>query len=445
MVGFLPTASDFDARVPRHQFSLGTIGLCLELILSAPCSGRAAAWVLKHLAPWLPCRQETPCANSGRAWMFRLGLYELTCEKEKADDWVWLADHTVQIGVHKGLIIVGLRLSEWQKAPRPLRHEDVRLLYLDPVEQSNGQTVHKQLEQLAAKTGVPRAIVSDGGPDLKKGIDLFREDHPELSHLYDIKHKMALLLKKELERDQRWDRFVKRSNLARRGLTLTAAAFLVPPSLSAKARWLNLDRLVTWGQKVLDYLDHPREIPGLEVDAKLVKDRLNWLKRYRARLVNWAELLALARASEHYVRHHGYHGQAAKELRGELDRLPIGRGGDRMKEAIVEFVSQQSRTAGRGERLVGSTEVLESIIGKYKRLQSLHSAGGMTGMILSIGAIVGGRSLEAIREALSRVSNSDVWQWCRKHLGMTLQSQRTLAFTSEQNPDLPAPLLAPSF
>jgi hypothetical protein len=411
------------------------MGLCLELMLSAPCSGRAAAWVLEKLAPWLPGRHETPFANSGRAWMFRLGLHELTCEKEKADDWVWLADHTVQMGVHKGLIIVGLRLSVWQKAPGPLRHEDVRLLYLDPVEHSDGEKVHEQLEQLAAKTGLPRAILSDGGSDLKKGVELFREDHPAISHLYDIKHKMALLLKKELERDQSWDRFVRQSNLARRGLTLTSAAFLVPPSLSAKARWLNLDRLVAWGQKVLDYMDHPREIPGLTVDAKLVKDRLNWLKRYRVRLVHWSELLVLARAAEHYVRHHGYHSRAAKEVRGELDRLPIGRGSDRMMEAIVEFVSQQSRMARRDERLIGSTEVLESIIGKYKRLQSMHNAGGMTGMILSIGAIVGGRSLESIRAALSKVSNSDVWQWCRKNLGTTLQAQRALAFQAEQNRD----------
>jgi hypothetical protein len=240
---------------------LGTIGLCIELILSAPCSIRAAAWVLEKVSPFLPGLPETPCANSGRAWMFRLGLYELTCPKEVADDWVWLADHTVQLGVHKGLIVVGLRLSEWQRAPRPLEHKDVRLLYLEPVEHSDGEIVQQQLEKIAARTGVPRAIVTDGGSDLKRGVKLFRQTHPEVAQTYDIKHKMALLLKKELEADKDWDQYVYQSNLARRGLTLTPASFLVPPSLSAKARYMNVDRLVAWGQEVLEYLDHPREVP----------------------------------------------------------------------------------------------------------------------------------------------------------------------------------------
>jgi len=414
---------------------LGTIGLCIELILSASCSGRAAACVLRMVAQFLPGLPQMPCANSARAWIFRLGLYELTCAKERADDWVWLVDHTVQLGLHKGMIVVGLRLSAWQQSPRPLQHEDVRLLHLEPVERSNGEKVQEQLEKVAAKTGTPRAIVSDGGADLKRGVRLFRKTRPEVAHTYDIKHKMALLLKKELEGDEEWGQFVYQSNLARRGVALTSAAFLVPPSLSTKARYMNVDRLVAWGRRVLEYLDHPREVPGLAVDAKLVEARLGWLREYRCRLTEWSELLALAEASEHYVRHRGLHGRATEELRLKFDRLSVGPRGGRMKEAILEFISQQSCVARPGERLIGSTEVLESIIGKYKRLQSMHSAGGMTGMILSIGAIVGRRSLDALGVALSTAANSDVWQWCRENLGHTLQSQRKLAFPAEHKQD----------
>jgi hypothetical protein len=335
------------------------------------------------------------------------------------------------------LIVVGLRLGAWQQEPRPLEHQDVRLLYLEPVEHSNGEVVQTQLEQVVAQTGVPRAIVSDGGSDLQRGVKLFCQTHGQVAVIYDITHKMALLLKKELEGDEDWERYIQQSNLARRGLTLTAAAWLVPPSLSSKARYMNVERLIAWGQKVLDYLDHPCEIPGAAVDPKLVEARLGWLREYREPLAAWSGLLSLAATSEHYVRHHGFHAQAAEELRGELDRLSLGPRGERMKETVLEFVSQQSRAAKPDERLIGSTEVLESIIGKYKRLQSLHSGGGMTGMILSIGAIVGGRSLQALRAALNTVATSDVWQWCREHLGITVQAQRRIAFPTEQKRDQP--------
>lgn len=389
------------------------------------------------LTPLLPGLPEAPCANTTRSWLFRLGLYELTCAKEPGDDWVWLADHTVQLGIHKGLVVVGLRSGDWQRKPWPLEHQDLRLLHLEPMEHSDGRRVCEELRRTAARHGVPRAIVSDGGPDLRRGVELFRQEHPGVAHSYDIKHKTALLLKKELERDPAWDQYVSQANLARRGLTLTPAAFLVPPGLKPKARYMNVDRLVRWGRDVLAYLDAPREVPGAAADRTLVENRLGWLRKCRPPLARWAALMALVEAGEHYVRHHGFHAGAAEELRGCLEPPAWGPSSRRMRDALVAFVSQQSSAARPGERLIGSTEVLESIIGKYKRLQSMHSSGGMTGMILSIGALVGRRSPEAVRTALEQVTNRHVGQWCREHLGVTVQAQRKSAFSAAQKRNPP--------
>lgn len=71
--------------------------------------------------------------------------------------------------------------------------------------------------------------------------------------------------------------------------------------------------------------------------------------------------------------------------------------------------------------------MLESVIGKYKRLQSSHSKGGMTGMLLSIGAIVGKLASDTIQQALQTVSTHDVISWCKDTLGTTLQAQRKLS------------------
>ena len=435
----LPTAADFTRRVPGHHYSLGTISWYLELVLSAPCSQRAAAVVLGWLMQLRPGWKETPCANAGRAWLFRLGLYELTCPKEAGDDWVWLVDHTVQLGSRKGLVIVGLRLNAWQQNPRPLEHQDVRLMHLEPMEHSDGRAVQQELKQTAAQHGIPRLIVSDGGPDVKKGIELFRQAHPAVAHAYDIKHKVALLLKKELERNNAWEEFVSAANVARRGVTLTTAAFLVPPALKPKARFMNLDRLVAWGVKVLAYLEQPREVPGSPVKPKLVEARLGWLRKYRPRLAEWSALMAVAEAGENYVRHEGLHAAAAVELRTRLEPLATCAPSRRLKDALLEFVTQQAAAARPGERWIGSTEVLESIIGKYKRLQGMHSGDGMTKMILSIGALLGRRCQESLHQALTHVSNSDLAEWCRVHLGTNLQACRKLAFSQEHNPP-PIPL-----
>ncbi len=47
----------------------------------------------------------TPSWCTGRLWLLRLGYYKLTRPKEQADDWVWMVDHTVQLGPEKCLVI----------------------------------------------------------------------------------------------------------------------------------------------------------------------------------------------------------------------------------------------------------------------------------------------------------------------------------------------------
>lgn len=301
------------------------------------------------------------------------------------------------------------------------------LLDLMPMEQSTGEIVHERLCVTAAKTGTPRAIVSDGGTDLKRAMELFHEDHPEVHHVLDMKHKNATLLKKELKGDERWASFVTQANKTKLGVTQTSLAFLNPPGLKTKARYMNLDKLVSWGLQALAYLDHPRVIPDQPVSRQKLREKLGWLRGYRQDLKRWSELLAIAQAAEEYVNNEGVHSLIHDELQTRLESLVTTAAGRRFQDALLSFVAEQSSALPKGERFIGSTEVLESIIGKYKRLQSSHSKGGMTAMLLSIGAIVGHKAVATIKIALQTVTTADVTAWCKKHLGVTLQAQRKIA------------------
>lgn len=134
---------------------------------------------------------------------------------------------------------------------------------------------------------------------------LFRTQSAEarrVPHLFDVKHKVAILLKRELHDNATWQSFVTRTNRAKLQTTLTELAFLVPPKLRTKARYMNLDTLVDWGTRALAYLDNPRDLPGQTVDRKRLQQKLGWLAEYRSALVAWAELLAIAQHAVSYVR-----------------------------------------------------------------------------------------------------------------------------------------------
>ena len=168
---------------------------------------RGASRVFEIVSSFFELAQASPSWYSGRLWLMRIGYYKLFRAKEISDDWIWIIDHTIQIGNEKCLIILGIRQSALPSAELYMNHEDVEPIALLPVKKSNGQIVYEQLEEAVEKTGVPRQILSDHGTDIKSGIEEFCQVHKQTCFTYDIKHKGASVLKRELKNDQSWNRF----------------------------------------------------------------------------------------------------------------------------------------------------------------------------------------------------------------------------------------------
>ena len=219
---------DFGTKVPQHQFPLGVVAGSLAMMLHAGTRLRRVAATLALPWSWWGGGGAVGSYYSVRLWLLRVGLYQLNRPQQQAHDWMWIVDHTMQLGERKCLIIVGIRQSAWDTEDRVLRHEDVTLIDLVPVTQSTGEVVYQQMEAATAKTGVPRAIISDDGRDLHKGIGLFRQAHPSTAWVYDIKHKTACLLKHELDRDPSWQAFVGQANLLKQRVSVTGLACLLP-------------------------------------------------------------------------------------------------------------------------------------------------------------------------------------------------------------------------
>ena len=356
----------------------------IQCVLQAATSLRGASAVLGLLRDLTPGVSARPAANTGQMWLLQIGLYELQREKEAADDWVWLIDHAVQAGTIRCLLIVGVRISAWRAAQRPLEHHDLSVLALEPVEKSDGETVARQLEATSAATGiVPRAVLSDQGSDLKSGISAYCQTHPQTAVVHDIAHRTANEMKRELLADPRWQQFLVATGKAKQRLIMTPLAHLTPPKLRSKARYMNLQELVTWGQRMLCYLDDPHPVAGEPLDRARLEEKLGWLHEYHAALADWGAAMTVVSDTLSYIRRAGYHAQAAAEL-----ALQLGAPRTAMAQRLLDFVAEQSAQAHEGEHLPGSSEVLESLIGTGKRLEGQHSQSGFTKMILGVAAAV---------------------------------------------------------
>lgn len=419
---------DWGTPVAKHRYSLGQMAGALSLKLDCRGSLRGTALATGFINRLLGGEPEVPSPTSVRSWLLRVGLYQLQRPLEQADDWVWIADHTVQIGELKCLLIVGLRLAAWQqREDRRLSSENVELVGLWPVRTSTGQVVDEQLEAAIARTGVPCLIVSDEGRDLHRGLSLFQERHPTVRWIYDIKHSTASLLKRELEGNAEWTAFAQRANQMKRQVYQTEFAFCNPPQQRGKARYMNVDTLVAWGLKVLKWLDEPRPT-GRELDACRREEKLSWLREYRQPLRRWQQAMQVIETAETLVRRAGYHAGSVAELRDQMPLVEADSLAARLRGKLLEFTQQQVTQVPTGSRFPGSSEVLESIIGKYKTLQGERGQFGATGMLLAIGAFVGRLTVKCVGTALATINGAALQHWEKTNLGATIQSQRKQAF-----------------
>ena len=384
---------------------------------------RGSSVVMRTIFNFLSLPHLTPSWYTGRLWMMRIGLYKLNMAKEKADDWIWIIDHSVQMGIEKLLLILCIRKKDLPVG-RALNFSDVEVLDLQPVKKSNGEIVYRQLESNIAKTGVPVEIISDHGSDLKKGIDTFLEKHEEVAYVHDIKHAIANILKKELGCNELWKEFISLCASSKRKLQQTLLAAIAPPNQRSKSRYMNLRSIIVWAQNILCFISNKNEVKVNGFEYTLVNEKLGWIVKFSCSIVAWTQILDIAEKAESYVREKGLFKGASQKFEKSIEGLKLSGQAKSIKEKLIKLIEIESEKASQFETLLGTSEIIESVFGKFKNVEQEQTKSGITGLTLALPAFIGKLTPSLIYDALIMVPTDMVYKWQKKYIGKSLQSQR---------------------
>jgi hypothetical protein len=421
------------------QWPVWCIALAVRLVigvkLSLRATPRAMAAVFQAV---LEGTTRVMSATTVRCWVMRLGLYALQRPLERATDWAYLIDHTVQIGPMKCFAVVGLRLGQLPYPERCLRRDDLQLIALVPMTHSTAATVEQALEDASRRTGVPRLIVSDEGGDVRVGIERYSRRHAHTAATCDAAHKGANVLRKLLEADASWPEFVAQLGQTKSKLQQTPLASWIGPSLRPKARFMNLAAPLRWARWCLRVLDGPwptgetlsdRQRAVLAtLDQGSLKEKLGWLRDYREAIARWCQWHEAIQVVVRHVRRCGIAENSVETLQRQFEAMKLSRSGRDAADAMVAFVAEQASACWPdGKRMIGSTELLESLFGALKTLEGQQSESGMTGLMLAVGALTSSWSHEEVERGLKATPWKAVEAWIDKHVGRTVQSQRAVA------------------
>jgi len=304
-------------------------------------------------------------------------------------------------------------------------------------QKATGEVIHEKLELLSTRVGIPRQILGDHGSNLKKGIQLYQKEHPQVIYTYDVTHAMSNLLKQELTQDESYPKFLKSCRECRLQLQQTELAFLAPPSQRSQCRYFNVERLVNWGKQLLRV---PREVilklmspDERSVMAQKLEEKFLWLTDYRESLKRWEILIVLTRTLEAQVKAEGFKRKGLENFEAEISDLKIPYSLWKFKEKIVEYISFETGKITTKNSILATTDVVESLFGKYKKFSSRCPLKDLRQMLLTIPLSTLELTNDLVKKALESIQGIDLKDWVEQVFGLSMLSKRKTVFSATQN------------
>ena len=239
-----------------------------------------------------------------------------------------------------------------------------------------------------------------------------------------MKHKGAAVLKRELSGDPDWLEFVGGASKSGKKVQQTELSYMASPNQRSKARYMNAGELVRRGSDVVCGLDLEKAEKGKDFEETEMYAKFGWICEFRDDLKDWKSLVEIVEGANAFVDFVGLYRGVHEDLDDYLSELPTSLRFPYIKEELVEFERGQQEKVREDETLLGSSEIIESVIGKYKRLQNDQVKGGFTGMILGLAAAVSDFDMDTIGAAIASTPTKKVWKWVKDNVGNSVYSQR---------------------
>jgi len=435
-----PIALPADPPLLHHCYGPKMISLCLTLAKKLGFRPTEAA--LNIILPWLGIASKVPSWDSIRGWACRVGVAQLQSTVPQADDWIWMADHSNQIGQEKVLKIIGIRASDLPPPGETLRVEDMRVLAVVPGTQWKREDVRREYEKLAERIGSPRYLLTDGAVELFESAETLGKPGKEVICLRDMKHFAANAFERHIGKSKRFKDYISRLNRTRSLVQQTELGHFAPPPLKPKARFMNLAATLRWGKMALHHLTNYRSKARKDITADRMNEKLGWVRDFREDLACWQRCQDVMSVSLSFINRNGLSHGTSKALAAKLNESRKEKSGhcktsDSLAEELIAFVAHSEALLEEGERAWLSTEPIESSFGLFKRLEGQHSKGGFTSLVAAMPIMLTDCTVELVRKNLLAVSTKQMKAWVKENLGTTLTAKRAIAYRefSPRRPD----------
>jgi len=316
---------------------------------------------------------DTPCHNTINNWVKKCGLnvYENSGDKMSNTNYAAVIDESMMIGEEKLLFTLGVPALHQE---RPLRSDDAQILDIAVAKSWNGEGIKKRLDMVAKKVGhPPDYVISDNASIMKKGI---REAN--IKHQRDISHSLGMYLERAYKDETDFKSYTKLMSQAKAKYNMTKFAYLLPPTQRTIARFINLSGWVQWSSNMLS---------GYQSMSEEEKNVFSFIPANTSLINELNEVVKCIEGIEYTCKQKGLSKKSICECQ-KIMKASLFKGNVRMiklGERIRAFLKEEVKLLS--EELPvhnNSSDIIESLFGKYKERKSPNKLYGVTSQVLFI-------------------------------------------------------------
>jgi len=344
---------------------------------------------------------KVPCPNTVQNWVSKMGYYTLqtppTQLKGKAMSLI--IDESIRLGKEKLLLVLGVKWKKLQTGA--LRYQDVVVLYMKGSTSWNSKKIKEALEQVKQRYGMEvKNILSDEDSTLKAASRLFG-----VTHLADMAHAMATCLRKTFNKSVDYQSFIS--------LVGTYSYKIV-----------NQFSLVKWAEKMLLFFNKLNDKE--QIFFKELPNHFSIIMSLRVCLLLTQQIGAI-------FRNFGLSASSLAIIRQLLHQRTYK---DKYVNIFIQHVENYLSDyelfieASPDDCVHVSSEIIESIFGKYKAKASYCNLVGLTNLNLELPTYCLDKSqVEGyLIHALQSVFMTDLKTWKEKHSSDNQVVKRTNFF-----------------
>jgi hypothetical protein len=397
-----------EQAIEGHKYDLNMVHICLSLYFFAGCTLRGVKRVLLclQLNYGYFCG-DLPSKSSIDNWIQKVGYdhYTHLSKDTYIEDYSIIIDESMVVGQQRMMVALGLPAIKTDEKATNL--PSVELLHVAVRAAWSSPDIVIFLDEITKKMGKPPLyVISDANSNLKKGIK-----DSGLVRICDVGHEIAKFVEQTYKDQAEFKAFSSAVAAIKFREIMKDTAYLLPPKQRSIARFMNLSHTIDWAANLL------KAFPTL---TQVEQQRFEFLKSYQNLIQEFVIVFEMIQQILKNIKNEGI---SYKNIHQCLDlikqytKIPASL----ITKITTYFKEELAKLTDENTVWHASSDIIESLFGKFKQKAASNKLNGVTPLVLSLG-LYGEfeqpnlNTKDKIKNALQTVSMADLTTWKQTYL-----------------------------